>query len=75
MVPSLLCLCVSLKLVLCLMYCVMFYGLLLFGAFVVECVCLIWLRVSFVISCVSLFGGCVCACSYECVCCCFMCFA
>ena len=34
---------------------------------------LMCLCVSFVICCVSLSGGCVCACLYERVCCCLMC--
>ena len=63
----LLSLCAHLKFVLCLRYCVMFYGVLLFRVFVLECFCLICLLVSFAIHCVSVSGGFVCACLYDCV--------
>ena len=46
----------------------MFYGLLLFCVVVVECVCLIGLRVPFVICRVSLSGVFVCACVCDSVC-------
>ena len=73
MVCLLLCLCVRLKFVWCLTYCVMFYGLLLVCVFVVGFACSICLCVSFVIDCVRLSGGFVCARLSHCVCCCLMC--
>ena len=65
--------CARLKFVLCLVFRVMFYGLLLFRVFVVECFCLINVRVSSVIYCVVLYGLlfvllCVCVHVLKCLC-------